>query len=162
MGFKTGSRIPPGTTLSWTSDHRRTRSTPGLMNRLTREFLSLVPAFEHRKRSRRSLIRRSRVYRHWKSTFTDTPALWTHFCCKGPPGPVRSSNTRNRPHPRSAILWTLIHLPAPRSLRGCPRSTAPSRWDLHRRGRLLNGILPMRLVAELGTRIALRADAHTF
>lgn len=52
------------------------------VNRLPPEVLSLIPTFLHHKRSRRSLIKWSQVCRYWRNTFTNTPALWTHFGCK--------------------------------------------------------------------------------
>lgn len=42
----------------------------------------MIPTFLHHKRSRRSLIRWSQVCRYWRNTFTNAPALWTHFGCK--------------------------------------------------------------------------------
>ena len=52
------------------------------MNRLPPEVLSLILTFLHHKRSRRPLLRWSQVCRYWRNTFTNTPALWTHFGCK--------------------------------------------------------------------------------
>ena len=54
------------------------------VNRLPPEVLSLIPTFLHHKRGRRPLIKWSQVCRYWRNTFTNTPALWTHFGCKDP------------------------------------------------------------------------------